>query len=78
MYAQDDAERRELDQREADLDIQQQELRLRELQADIERAIAKAEVSTEQRDRLHQLAMREVNRQIKKTSWFLRWPDDGF
>ena len=60
MYADPNAELHNLDQREA-------ELRLRKLQAEIEQAIAKAEVSTEQRDRLQQLAMREVSRRTKRS-----------
>jgi hypothetical protein len=67
MYADPNAEQHNLDQREGDLAVREQELRLRELQAEIEQAIAKAEVSTQQRNRLQQLAMREVSRRMKRS-----------
>jgi hypothetical protein len=65
MYADPNTGQHSLDQREADLDAREQELRLRELQADLDEAIAKAEISTHQRHHLHQMAMREVNRRMK-------------
>lgn len=68
MYAQDDAEQQRLDQREAGLQAREEELRLRELRADLDRAIAKAEVSTQHREQLHSLAMRELNRRKKNFS----------
>ena len=67
MYPHPNTDQRSLDQREADLDAREQELRLRELRTDLDRAISKAEVSTQQRDHLHQLAMREVSRRMNNT-----------
>jgi hypothetical protein len=62
MYAQDDIAERELDRREADLDAREQELRLKELGADIEKAIDDTEVDQKGRQRLHQMAMSELRR----------------
>ena len=66
MYADPSTEQHSLDEREADLDAREQELRLRELQADIDEAIAKAEVSQQQKDRLYRMAMRDINNRRKK------------
>jgi hypothetical protein len=66
MYGQDAAEERKLDQREADLDGREQELRMKELQADIEKSINDAEVDQKARNRLHQLAMAALHRRQKK------------
>lgn len=66
MYSDPTIEQQNLDEREADLDGREQELRLRELQADIDKAIAKAEVSSHQRDQLHKMAIREINRRKNK------------
>ena len=66
MYADPSTEQHSFDEREADLDAREQELRLRELQADIDEAIAKAEVSQQQKERLYRMAMRDINNRRKK------------
>lgn len=68
MYADADTEQAKLDKREVELDAREQALRLRELLADIDKAIAKAEVSAQHRDQLRKLAMRELNRRKKNLS----------
>ncbi len=62
MYGSDDAVRRELDQRDADLDRREEELRLQKLKADLQVAATKAKVGAERQDHLQQMAMNDVRR----------------
>ena len=62
MYGQDEVAERKLDQREADLDAREDELRMQELQAEIEKAIDDAEVDQKAQQRLHQMAMAALHR----------------
>ena len=64
MYGRDEVKERDLDRREAELEASQHELRLREIEAGIEKAIANADEASKQH--LHTMAMREINRRKKK------------
>ena len=66
MYGREEVKERDLDRREADLEAREQELRLREIEAGIDKAIADAEADEESKQRLHTMAMREINRRKKK------------
>ena len=68
MYGQDAGEEGKLDQRKADLDAREDELRMQELQVKIEKAIDDAEVDQKARNRLHQMAMAALHRRQKKQS----------
>ena len=65
MYGQDSDEERKLDQREADLDAREDELRIKELKVDIEKAINHAEIDQKAQQRLHQRAMADLRRRQK-------------
>lgn len=65
MYGQDTDEERKLDQRETDLDAREHELRLKQLQVDIEKAINHAEIDQKGKQRLHQMAMADMKRRQK-------------
>ena len=62
MYGQDDPTRRDLEQREAELEAREREQHLRGIKADIDKAIADAEVDQKAKQHLHAMAMRDVNR----------------
>jgi hypothetical protein len=62
MYGQDDPTRRDLEQREAELEAREREQHLRGIKADIDKAIADAEVDQKAKQHLHAMAMREINR----------------
>ena len=62
MYGQDDSAERERDQRDAKLDQREGEVRMKELQVDIEKAINHAEIDGEAKQRLHQMAMADLHR----------------
>ena len=66
IYGEDDADQKELDRRESALNDREEQLRLKELKADIEKAINDAEVDEKARQRLHQMARAELRRQQKK------------
>ena len=66
MYGQDDAAERERDQRDAKLDQREGEVRMKELQVSIEKAINRAEVDGKAKQRLHQMAMAELRRRQKQ------------
>lgn len=66
MYGRDEVKERDLDRREAELEASQHEQRLREIEAGIEKAIADAEADETSKQRLHVMAMREINRRKKK------------
>jgi hypothetical protein len=68
MYGQDDVAERELRERAAELDQREQELRLKQLEADIKKAINDAEIDQKSRQRLHQMAMAELRRRKKQPS----------
>lgn len=65
MYGQDADADRNLDQRETDLDAREDELRLKELKVDIEKAINHAEIDQKAQQRLHQMAMADLRRRQK-------------
>ena len=65
-YGREEVKERDLDRREADLEAREQELRLREIEAGIDKAIADAEADEKSKQRLHTMAMREINRRKKK------------
>ena len=66
MYGQEDMAEADLDEREARVAAREAEVRLKELKADIEKAINDAEVDQKARRRLHQMAMAELRRSWKK------------
>lgn len=66
MYGQAESTRRELDRREAELDAREREQRLRDVEVDIHKAIADAETDAKSKQRLHAMAMREINRRKKQ------------
>ena len=66
MYGQDDIAEREIDQLKGDLDAREAEVRMKELQVRIEKAIDDAEVEQKARTRLHQMAMAALHRRQKK------------
>lgn len=66
MYGQDESTRRDLERREADLDAREREQHLRDVEADIHKAIADAETNEKSKRHLHAMAMREVNRRKKQ------------
>jgi len=66
MYGREEVRERDLDRREAELEASQHELRLREIEAGIDKAIADAEADEESKQRLHTMAMREISRRKKK------------
>ena len=66
MYGQDDAAERERDQRDAKLDQREGEVRMKELQVSIEKAINRAEVDAKAKQRLQQMAMAELRRRRKQ------------
>lgn len=65
MYGQDEPARRELERREAELDAREREQHLRDVEADIHKAIADAETDAESKQHLRAMAMREINRRKK-------------
>jgi hypothetical protein len=67
MYGQDNPARRDLERREADLEAHEREQHLREVEADIHKAIADAEIDEESKQHLHAMAMRAIKRQRKQT-----------
>ena len=66
MYGQDDEAERERDQRDAKLDQREGEVRMKELQVSIDKAINRAEVDQKGKHRLHQMAMAELRRRKKQ------------
>ncbi len=67
MYGREEVRERDLDRQEADLEARQHELRLREIEAGIDKAIADAEAEEESKQRLHTMATREINKRKKKS-----------
>lgn len=66
MYGQDEPAHRELERREAELDAREREQHLRDVEAEIHKAIADAETDAESKQHLHAMAMREINRRRKQ------------
>lgn len=65
MYGQNTDEERKMDQRKAELDAREDELRLKELKVEIEKAINHAEIDQKAQQRLHQMAMADMRRRQK-------------